>query len=359
MKQRNILMPVRTVAEWGGVHEWTIDASRALLGAGHKVTFVGAGEVFKSRAIANGNRFIEVDWANWQSKVDEIAALDDFDLIFSHAPTARMLGLEVNKILDVESIVMVHGAYHDFMYQWSNQVDAFLAASPSLVHFTQRFGRVDPWKVVNIPNAAADEVFELPFQSLEMKLDGKVGHIVTASRLSKDKLPQIDAVEESLAALREIWPEVTWQIDIYGDGPLRSYFEFRYKQIVAKAGKSSYKFHGWLPAEEVPTKMNSAFLTVTAGMAGVRALASGSLCVGVGAKSNVGVQKGRNLRAGLWSNFGDHGIFGFEEPSIYKDLKSIDSADAYADTVLTARDVAVRTNSQSVVDSKMIAALHC
>lgn len=359
MKQRNILMPVRTVAEWGGVHEWTVDASRALTRAGHKVTFVGSGEVFKSRAIAYGNNFIEVDWANWRSKVDEIADSDHYDLIFSHAPEARMLGLEINKIIDVENIVMIHGAYHDFMYQWSGQVDAFLAASPSLVHFTQRFGRVDPWKVVNIPNAAADEVFEMPFQSLEMKLEGNVGHIVTASRLSKDKLPQIDAVAESLAALREIWPDVKWQIDIYGDGPLRSYYEFRYKQITAKAGSSTFKFHGWLPAEEVPGKMNSAFLTVTAGMAGVRALAAGSLCVGVGAKSNVGVQKGRNLRAGLWSNFGDHGIFGFEEPSIFDDLKSIDSAAAYEDTVLTARNVAVRTNSQSVVDSKMIAALHC
>lgn len=359
MNQRNILMPVRTVADWGGVHEWTVDASRALLSEGHKVTFVGSGSVFKERAQAFGSQFIEVDWSKWRDSVEEIANHDEFDLIFSHAPEARMLGLEVNKILDVENIVMIHGAYHDFMYQWSNRVDAFLAASPSLVHFTQRFGRVDPWKVVNIPNAAADEVFDLPFQGIEAKLHGNVGHIVTASRLSKDKLPQIDAVAESLAALRKRWPEVSWQIDVYGDGPLRAFYEFRYKQITRQAGSSTYKFHGWLPADEVPAKMNSAFLTVTAGMAGVRALASGSLCVGVGAKSNVGVQKGKNLRAGLWSNFGDHGIFGFEEPSIYEDLMSIDSAAAYEDVVLTARSVSKRTNSQSVVDSKMLAALHC
>lgn len=359
MNQRNVLMPVRTVADWGGVHEWTIDASRALRAEGHSVTFVGAGELFKERAVSQGNQFIDVDWANWEGKVEEIAGSGNYDLIFSHAPEARKLGLSVNRVLGVEHIVMIHGAYHDYMYQWSNQVDAFLAASPSLVHYTQRFGRVDPWKVINIPNAAADEVFELPLQGIEAKLERNIGHIVTASRLAKDKLPQIDAVEESLTALRKAWPEVTWQIDIYGDGPLRSYYEFRYKQITRKAGSSTYKFHGWLPAEEVPNKMNSAFLTVTAGMAGVRALASGSLCVGVGARSNVGVQRGRNLRAGLWSNFGDHGIFGFDEPSIYDDLLAIDSPGAYEDTVLTARNVAVRTNSQSVVDSKMIAALHC
>ena len=359
MKQRNILMPVRTVAEWGGVHEWTIDASRALMAAGHQVTFVGAGEVFKERALASGNSFIEVDWADWRTKVDGIAAQNDFDLIFSHAPEARMLGLAVNQIIDVENIVMIHGAYHDFMYQWSDKVDAFLAASPSLVHFTQRFGRVDPWKVINIPNAASDEVFALPFQNLEAKLEGNIGHIVTASRLSRDKLSQIDAVEESLAALRVMWPDVQWQIDVYGDGPLRAFYEFRYKQITAKLGSSNFTLHGWLPAEVIPEKMNAAFLTVTAGMAGVRALASGSLCVGVGAKSNVGVQMGRNLRAGLWSNFGDHGIFGFDEPSIYEDLLRIDSASAFEDVVLTAREVAKRTNSQSVVDSKMLGALHC
>ena len=359
MKHRNILMPVRTEAEWGGVHEWTIDASRALSAEGHKVTFVGSGEIFKERAIACGNNFLEVDWNDWRSRIDEIASQDDYDLIFSHAPEARMFGLEVNRILGVENLVMIHGAYHDFMYQWSDQVDAFLAASPSLVHFTQRFGRVDPWKVINIPNAAADAVFDLPFQNLEAKLNGNIGHIVTASRLSRDKLSQIDAVEEALVALRKMWPEITWQIDVYGDGPLRAFYDFRYKQITSKAGSSNYTLHGWLPAEEVPSKMNSAFLTVTAGMAGIRALASGSLCIGVGAKGNVGVQMGRNLRAGLWSNFGDHGIFGFETPSIYKDLLSIDSAAAYEDIVLTAREVAKRTNSQSVVDSKMLAALHC
>src|SRR5699024_7246247 len=132
--------------------------------------------------------------------------------------------------------------------------------------------------------AAADAVFDLPFQNLEAKLEGNVGHIVTASRLSRDKLSQIDAVEEALAALRKMWPEVRWQIDVYGDGPLRAFYDFRYKQITSNAGSATYTLHGWLPAEEVPLKMNSAFITVTAGMAGVRALASGSLCIGVGAK---------------------------------------------------------------------------
>lgn len=357
MRKRNILMPVRTVAEWGGVHEWTVDAASAFISAGHSVTFVGAGELFAARAKMTGAKFEEIDWASWQSDIDRIAEKNSTDIIFSHGPQGRMLGLALNRLLGVEHSVMIHGAYHDFMHQWSHEVDAFLAASPSLVHFTQRFGRVEPWKVVSIPNAANDSVFELPLQSMEMKLENGVGRIITASRLSKDKLSQIDAVEEALYTLREIYPDVKWQIDVFGDGPLKKYFDYRYKMMVRAAGFSSYKLHGWIPAEQVPLEMNKAFLTVTAGMAGVRAIASGSLCIGVGARNNVGLQFGKNLRAGLWSNFGDHGIFGFPTPSISEDLKFACAPGIFEEILQTARETAQRTNSQKVVDSKMLAAL--
>ena len=254
---------------------------------------------------------------------------------------------------------MIHGAYHDFMYEWSDQVDAFVAESPSLVHFVQRFGRVAPWKVSNLPNAAPDEVFQLPLLSHDEKLKDGVGHIVTASRLSKDKTPQIDSVEEAVRALSELYPDIKWQIDVCGDGPLRDYFDRRYRMLSRELKNVSHVMHGWVLPQDVPQMMNKAFLTVTAGMAGMRALASGSLCLGTGARATVGIQTGKNLRAGVWSNFGDHGVFRFNPNSVRHDLEMLVADSAYDDAVAVARSVVKKGNSQKVVDGLMYAALQC
>lgn len=360
MAKRKILMPVRTVAEWGGVHEWTVDAASALIKNGHEVTFVGSGVVFKERAEATGASFRVVNWRrDWEPIAHEMGEKGDFDLVFSHAPAGRQFGLVANAIAKKEHVVMVHGAYHDYMYEWSDQVDAFVAASPSLVHFAQAFGRVAPWKVTSLPNAAPDEVFELPLISHDEKLKDGTGHIVTASRLSKDKVPQIDSVEEAVRVLSKLYPDVRWVIDVCGDGPLRDYFDQRYQRLSHAVRNVSHVMHGWVEPGEVPKMMNRAYLTVTAGMAGMRALASGSLCLGTGARATVGIQTGKNLRAGIWSNLGDHGIFRFTPTDVGDDLRALATADAYDDAVAVARSVVMLGNSQSVVDKKMLAALQC
>ena len=91
----------------------------------------------------------------------------------------------------------------------------------------------------------------------------------------------------------------------------------------------------------------------------MRALASGSLCLGTGARATVGIQIGKNLRAGIWSNLGDHGIFRFTPTNVRDDLKALSAADAYDDAVAVARSVVKLGNSQSIVDNKMFAALQC
>lgn len=359
MSARNILMPVRTVAEWGGVHEWTVDAAAALIAAGNSVTFVGQGDVFAERARATGADFIEIDWDNPEGAKEK--ALEDFnyDLIFSHAPNARKLGLALKAETGSEHIVMIHGAYHDFMYEWSEQVDAFVAASPSLVHFVQRFGRVAPWKVSNLPNAAPEFVFDLPLIGLDEKLSDGVGHIVTASRLSRDKIVQIQAVEEAARAFAHLRQDVRWVIDVYGDGPLRGYYERRYAKLCREFSNLDVEFHGWTPPDEIPRLMNRAVAAVAAGMAGMRACAAGTLCIGVGARDSVGVQIGNNLRAGVWSNFGDHGILRFEHAPIGEDIRMILDSDNYEDVIETARRVIRNGNSQSQIDEMMLAALQC
>ncbi|WP_236683960.1 glycosyltransferase family 4 protein [Corynebacterium singulare] len=351
-------MPVRTVAEWGGVHEWTVDAASSLVARGNDVTFVGQGDTFRERAQAVGASFVEIDWSEWSHDIERIARDVEFDLIFSHAPGGRQIGLAVNEIAKKEHVVMVHGAYHDYMYEWSDQVDAFVAASPSLVHFVQRFGRVAPWKVTNLPNAAPSEIFNLPLVSHDEKLSGGVGRILTASRLSPDKVPQIAAVEEAAESLSHLYPDIEWVIDIYGDGPLKAMYEQRYAALSQRLANVNYEFHGWVAPHEVPILMNKAFLTVTAGMAGMRALAAGSLCLGAGARDTVGIQVGSNLRAGLWSNFGDHGVQRFGKTDVKFDLNFLSDPDRYDEAVRVARDKVLTGNNQDLVNNLMFSALN-
>lgn len=352
-------MPVRTVAEWGGVHEWTVDAAKALIRAGHEVIFVGQGDVFKARAQATGAKFIDVEWNSALKNVETIAANHHFDMVFSHAPDGRKLGIALSQITGVPHVVMVHGAFHDRMYEWGDEVDAIAAASPSLVHFAQRVGRVPPWKVSCIPNAAPNEVFDLPLRTMEQKLEGGVGVVLTASRLAKDKVQQISAVERSVEVLAREMPDIEWVIKVYGDGPLQQYYRNRYEAFSRTIPNVSYKMEGWIEPNEVPLEMNRSFLTVTAGMAGMRACASGTLCLGVGARNNVGIQIGQNLRAGIWSNFGDHGIPQFTPTSLESDLVRLSRSAEYDESVSIARETIWKGNRQELVDHKMLSVLQC
>lgn len=359
---RKILMPVRTVADWGGVHEWTVDAANALIREGHSVTFIGSGDLFEQRARATGAGFLTVDWTHWEDAVPvllDAPEVQSADLIFAHAPQARMLSLELSKVTRTEVMVMVHGAYHDHMYGWSHLVSGILAASPSLVHFCQRFGRVEPWKVSSVPNAAADALFNRELVPFEARIEDGVAHVTTAARLSHDKVPQIDVALEALAIGSSMRPDLRWKLDVFGDGPARPTFESRYRVGLSRISGADVEFHGWVPPETMPEVMRKSVLCVAAGMGAVRCIASGTLCVGSGARSNVGVQTRVNLRAGIWSNFGDHGVMRFGASPIGRDLQQLLRPEIYEDAVTVSRDVLRRTHSQSVVDGTMLSALGC
>ena len=105
--------------------------------------------------------------------------------------------------------------------------------------------------------------------------------------------------------------------------------------------------------------MNRAYPTVAAGMAGMRALASGSLLLGTRARASAGIQTGNNLRAGIWSKYGDHGIFWFTPSDVSADLIKLSSPTAYDEAVAMARSVVNLGDAQSVVNGLMLAALHC
>lgn len=359
MRRQKILIPAHTVAEWGGLHEWVVDAASALIAAGHDVTVVGGTGLFETRCLAVGAKFIAIDWSRWRHNVDAVADTGPYDIVFAHAPQARMLALALPRWPGSRVHVMCHGAYHDYVYTWAHQVESLQAASPALVDFLTRIGKVEPWKIEMVPNGVADEVFDMPLLSLEERLEGGVGHVVMASRLARDKTQQIEAAKETLAACVRLHPEVTWQLDVLGDGPLRARYEREFARFVHSEPRARVAFHGWVPPEEVPQRMNTAVIGLVSGMGGIRTLAAGALCIGVGARGSVGVQVGRNLRAGLWGNFGDHGTPQFTPEPISQDLRRVLRPEAYEEAVSFARLAARRTRSGSVVRDALLTALQC
>lgn len=359
MARQRILIPARTVADWGGLHEWVVTAAADLVDAGNDVTVVGGPGLFEERTREVGADFLTIDWSNWQAEVDRVAETGPYDIVFAHAPQARMLALSLPRWPGSKLHVMCHGAYHDYAYTWAEQVDSIAAASPCLVDFLTRIGKVEPWKIDMVPNGVPDEVFDLPLYTLEERLTDGVGHIVMASRLATDKTKQIDVAKETLEACSRLRPDVTWHLDIYGDGPLRGHYQREFRRFDAAHANVHTIFHGWIAPEDVPLRMNRAVIGLTAGMGGVRALAAGTLCIGVGARGNVGVQIGNNLRAGLWTNFGDHGTPQFTPSSVAADLESTLEPGAYLQAVSFARAAARRTRSAGVVRDALLTALQC
>lgn len=356
MAAKRIFMPARTVAEWGGLHEYIEGAARSLVLAGNDVTVACGRGLVAERVRATGASVIEVDWTDWQPIGDHLRTVAPYDLVFAHAAGARDLALYVNETWNADLYVMCHGAFHDFVYTWSDKVTAFLAASPSLVDFLVRIGKVEPWKVEMVANGVPDAVLDLPLLSLDEKLSDGVGRIVMASRIAPDKAGQWPVAREVLLACKAAQPDVRWQLDVLGDGPLRPRME-REMSRFAQAHDVGVNFEGWVAPEEVPIRMNSAVLGLVAGMGGIRTLAAGALCVGVGARSNVGLQVGQNLRAGLWSNFGDHGCPRFTPTPIASDIATYIQSGPYEEAQRTARTAVRRARAASVVDGALLSAL--
>ncbi|KGN35693.1 hypothetical protein N803_06380 [Knoellia subterranea KCTC 19937] len=305
---------------------------------------------------ATGATVIEVDWADWKPVGDLLRTSDRYDIVFAHASGARDLALYVNEAWGADLYVMCHGAFHDYVYTWSDKVTAFLAASPSLVDFLVRIGKVDPWRVEMVANGVPDHVLEMPLKTLEEKLSDGVGRIVMASRIAQDKSAQFPVAREVLLACQQAIPNVKWQLDVLGDGPLRPRMEREMGRFAASHGLD-VNFAGWVPPEEVPIRMNSAVIGLVAGMGGIRTLAAGALCVGVGARDNVGLQVGQNLRAGLWSNFGDHGCPQFTATPIADDIRTYLRTGPYEEAQQIGRLAVKRARAASVVDGALLSAL--
>ncbi len=353
----SILIPVRTVAEWGGLHEWVYHAVLDLQSVGWDVVVAGQTGLFEERILETGARFVDVDWTDWQESVERVVASGPWSKIFSHGPLARNLALRASEETGAPVYHMIHGAYLDQVDNWSPRVKSILAASPSVQDFVVRVGKVEPWKVAVVPNGVPDAVFNMPLIPLAKKLSSNTASIVTAARLAADKVNQIEPTIDTVRTFAKLFPDVQWTLDVMGDGPLRSQFEHSFSSSLGGISNVKVVFSGWVAPDVVPQRMNSAVAACVAGMGGVRALAAGTLTVGVGAQGLVGVQSGQNLRAGIWSNFGDHGCPRFTATDVVSDIEAIVNSGNYDDVVTFARESCHLHRNENSVRMSMFDAL--
>lgn len=362
MTRRRILMPAVTVAEWGGLHEWVAECSQWLTAAGHHVTVVGGGSRFAAAVRGAGAEFIPVsNWRAWQldfSRVEDAHAVGPFDVVFTHGPQARALGMSLAAAHGLPLYVMIHGAYHDYAFEWYEKVRRFIVASPSLSDYLVDVAKVPADLVRVVPNGLPAGVEALPLVPLDEKLADGRGSITTASRLDHDKVRQIPIALEVIRACAQARPDVTWQLDVYGDGLMRSHFERELRGGLEAVPNSELRMHGWVEPEQIPLTMSQSVVGIVAGLGGMRAIATGTLCVAVGARDSLGVQYGRNLAAGIYSNFGDHGSQNFRPARIGSDVHDLvaDSA-RYDATMGDVRRQMLRLRSVGVVRNALFEAL--
>ncbi|USQ79806.1 hypothetical protein NF556_19815 [Ornithinimicrobium faecis] len=351
----HVLMPVRTVADWGGLHEWALTAVGDLIAEGHTVTVAGGPGRFKDTVVAAGAGFIEVDWVDWQAAVDPCLVDRSWDKIFSHGPLASNLARALRRRTGAPIYHMIHGSYLDHINHWSHELECLLVASPAIQDFVVRIGKVEPWKVAVVANGAPDRVFELPLVRLAEKLAEERPVVATAARLAKDKLPQIDPTISLVQGISEVLDGRPLELMVMGDGPEKTLFESRLREGVPETVELN--FVGWVDHDEVPRIFNRALATCTAGMGATRAVAAGTLTLAVGAQGSVGLQAGRNLRAGLWSNFGDHGCPRFTPTDLRSDIERALVGGVHDDIVARARSGCHFHRNQTHVRQQMLDAL--
>lgn len=355
--KKHVLMPAFTVAPWGGLHENVILGAQALVRAGHLVTMVLRPGRISERARSLGMEVIEVDWDDWITVANRIRSTVEYDLILAQPQRSRELALHVNEGRPQPLFVMFHGFYSDQAVEWSKQVEAFLTVTPALSEFLAGFAKVEPWKLHVVPNGVPLNRFEMRMKSFEEKTSEAKATVLMPSRIDKDKSSQVDAIRELIDCIQLSQNRLSWTIKVLGDGPERNNLERLSKDLIRSANNVDISFMGWVDSEDVPVLMNDALFTVGAGRGAMQSMAVGTPVLAAGKHGVAGFQMGRNLRIGLWSNFGDYPFRGAPVSSIRSDFESLMDPRSYADVQDTGRLVMNSERSQARSDELLISAL--
>ncbi|WP_372699761.1 glycosyltransferase family 4 protein [Arthrobacter sp. JSM 101049] len=354
---KSILLPAFTVAEWGGLHENVLAGAQALKLAGHEVTLVLRPGTISERARDRGLAVIEVDWEDWMPTASLIREHVEYDLILAQPQKSRELALFVNSHREKPVFVMFHGYYSDGAYEWRDKVEAFLAVTTSLADFLINFCKVEPWRVHVVPNGITSDRFALLPIPLAQKIKDGTATIVVASRIDADKRSQIEALLRLIERIKEVESPLRWRIVVVGDGPERTLAEVSLNTAVTETDNISVEFTGWKDSDEVPLLMQEAVFTVGAGRGALQSLAVGTPCLGAGKHGIVGFQFGRNLRIGLWSNFGDYPFGKAPIRSLEDDFDFLLNEDNYRSVQHAGRTVVESERSQDVSDALLFSAL--
>lgn len=335
-----ILMPVFTVADWGGLHENALHSAEVLRKAGHEITFVCRDGRIAEAAKSLGLDVIVVDWQDWQSEADLLRETREYDLIFTQLQEARKFALEVKGSSDVPVIAQIQGFWSDAAHTWRDKVDAWIAVAPALTNLLAGFSKVEPWRISEIPNAVDTIQFLALTKNFEEKTAGGEARISLVSRLDADKRAQRDAAIDIVSHFSRLQPELNWRLDVYGDGPEKELFELELADAFRGSQNVSYDLKGWVDAEDVPQILANSFASVAAGRGALQSIVAGTPCFASGKFGNQGLQHGLALRIGLWSNFGDYPAGNTPAFNLESQVKSLLDPNSY---------VAIQSHGQAIV----------
>lgn len=310
MDRMKILLPVDTVAAWGGLQDWAVGMVRGLAQLGCEVSLIANNPRIVAECQDSAARAILVDWSESAALAKEAGLHWDLDVVFAQPFHARVFGLQAAAAGGIPFVYMAHGTNADAAYIWGSLASRFLVASASLVSMFHDFCLFKDTPVDVLPNGFPDWVAQRDLIPLQERLGGGRAKIVLAARLMPDKLSQVQGVELLVEALQHDAHISGVDVVVMGDGPSRMEFEQRLESVARRGADVTINMAGWASQERVLEELSNAAFSVAGGVTGAQSLALGTPCLGSGIRGLSGVSTPQNIEQVLGTNFGDHSSVG-------------------------------------------------
>lgn len=306
MKPLRILLPVHTVATWGGLQDWTVGMVKGLAARGVEIHLAANNERILNESRAFVRNSFTVDWNSWSGSVKEILTSCEFDVVLSQPFAAREMALEIRRRTGAPIVYMSHGNNSDFAYGWRHEIAKFLVVSSSLIPMLTKFCGVTDTPIEVLPNGVPDSLFDTPPVGYQARIDKGSYDFVLAARLMPDKLSQVDGLIAIVSALLRSGKIPRATVHLMGGGPSKEEFLARLRAFARDDPRVVLIYHGWVSPDEVVDQLRTAVFSVGGGMTGSQSIALGTPCLGAGARGICGVSTPANMDRVLASNFGDY-----------------------------------------------------
>ncbi|MFI2570474.1 glycosyltransferase [Cellulosimicrobium funkei] len=301
-----ILLAVHTVADWGGLQDWTVGMVRGLVQNDAEVVLVSNNARVVSECADVTSLVFLIDWSRWEEEVGDIVDAARCDVVFSQPFKSREFSLEFRRRTGVPIVYMAHGNNSDYAYAWEGQVAKFLVASESLRPMLRDFCGVDDARIDVLPNGAPDWIFDRAPATYDERWSRGTFDFVLAARLMPDKISQVEGMIHIVSELlaHDVIPHA--RVHVLGGGPSKGEFLGRLTNFAEESGRVEVVSHGWVSQGEVVDVLRTAVFSVAGGVTGAQSVALGTPCLGAGIRGVCGVTTPANIDRVLGSNFGDH-----------------------------------------------------